>query len=147
MRISYTLHITDALYNGVPAFMFLLGKKIWSFTASRHIRCFSKHISFPGTLSVDICNKYQTSIYGFCWKFSFIIYLYLQFDFFLQISASTPFKGDIAFVSGTDLDSARVDERVSSLTGAFCIQPDPVYYYLLCLICKDVKFIYLDFGT
>ncbi|KAM7487154.1 hypothetical protein LguiB_024638 [Lonicera macranthoides] len=35
-----------------------------------------------------------------------------------QISGSTPFKGDIAFVSGTDLDSARIDERVSSLTGS-----------------------------
>ncbi|KAK3040834.1 hypothetical protein RJ639_029178 [Escallonia herrerae] len=34
-----------------------------------------------------------------------------------QISATTPFKGDIAFVSGAELTSPRVEERVSSLTG------------------------------
>ncbi|CAK9144298.1 unnamed protein product [Ilex paraguariensis] len=34
-----------------------------------------------------------------------------------QISAGIPFEADIAFVSGTDLDSSRVKERVSSLTG------------------------------
>lgn len=36
-----------------------------------------------------------------------------------QISARTPFKTDIAFVSGTGLTSSRVEERVNSLTGAF----------------------------
>ncbi|KAI5351983.1 hypothetical protein L3X38_004874 [Prunus dulcis] len=34
-----------------------------------------------------------------------------------QISAKIPFKTDIAFISGTDLESSRVEERVSSLTG------------------------------
>ncbi|XP_015894405.1 mannosyl-oligosaccharide glucosidase GCS1 isoform X2 [Ziziphus jujuba] len=34
-----------------------------------------------------------------------------------QISAKFPFKIDIAFVSGTGLDSSRVEERISSLTG------------------------------
>lgn len=34
-----------------------------------------------------------------------------------QISAEVPFKADLAFVSGVDLKSSRVDERVSSLTG------------------------------
>ncbi|GMH20778.1 hypothetical protein Nepgr_022620 [Nepenthes gracilis] len=34
-----------------------------------------------------------------------------------QISANAPFKADIAFVSGTDSKSPRVEERISSLTG------------------------------
>lgn len=40
---------------------------------------------------------------------------------FMQISAKFPFKIDIAFVSGTGLDSSRVEERISSLTGLFHI--------------------------
>ncbi|KAI3728397.1 hypothetical protein L6452_17032 [Arctium lappa] len=34
-----------------------------------------------------------------------------------QISARTPFRADIAFVTGTDIDNARVEERVNGLTG------------------------------
>ncbi|KAL7609119.1 mannosyl-oligosaccharide glucosidase GCS1 [Lactuca sativa] len=34
-----------------------------------------------------------------------------------QISAKTPFKADIAFVTGTDIDDAEIQERVNSLTG------------------------------
>ncbi|KAJ8439154.1 hypothetical protein Cgig2_027080 [Carnegiea gigantea] len=34
-----------------------------------------------------------------------------------QISAEVPFKADLAFLSGADLKSSRVDDRVSSLTG------------------------------
>lgn len=34
-----------------------------------------------------------------------------------QITAKTPFKADIAFVTGTDIDDAEVQERVNSLTG------------------------------
>lgn len=34
-----------------------------------------------------------------------------------QISAKIPFKADIAFISGTGLESSRLEERVSSLTG------------------------------
>ncbi|KAJ9549525.1 hypothetical protein OSB04_022068 [Centaurea solstitialis] len=34
-----------------------------------------------------------------------------------QISARTPFSADIAFVTGTDIDNARVEERVNGLTG------------------------------
>lgn len=36
---------------------------------------------------------------------------------FMQISARIPSKIDVAFVSGTGLDSSIVEERVSSLTG------------------------------
>lgn len=35
-----------------------------------------------------------------------------------QISASIPFKADIAFVSGTEVKNSKVEERVSRLTGA-----------------------------
>lgn len=40
-------------------------------------------------------------------------------EFFIspQISARIPFKTDIAFVSGVDLEGSRVEERVISLTG------------------------------
>ncbi|RXH72286.1 hypothetical protein DVH24_033824 [Malus domestica] len=34
-----------------------------------------------------------------------------------QISARAPFRTDVAFISGTRLESSRVEERVSSLTG------------------------------
>ncbi|KVH95684.1 Glycoside hydrolase, family 63 [Cynara cardunculus var. scolymus] len=34
-----------------------------------------------------------------------------------QISATTPFRADIAFVTGTDIDDAKVEERVNGLTG------------------------------
>ncbi|XP_071696005.1 mannosyl-oligosaccharide glucosidase GCS1-like [Rutidosis leptorrhynchoides] len=34
-----------------------------------------------------------------------------------QITAKTPFRADIAFVSGSDVDNARVEERIDSLTG------------------------------
>ncbi|KAI3752417.1 hypothetical protein L2E82_24448 [Cichorium intybus] len=34
-----------------------------------------------------------------------------------QITAKTPFKSDIAFVTGTDIDDAEVQERVNNLTG------------------------------
>ncbi|KAI7724751.1 hypothetical protein M8C21_004628 [Ambrosia artemisiifolia] len=34
-----------------------------------------------------------------------------------QITARTPFRADLAFVTGTDIDNDRVEERVNSLTG------------------------------
>ncbi|KAF5754140.1 putative mannosyl-oligosaccharide glucosidase [Helianthus annuus] len=37
--------------------------------------------------------------------------------FVYQITARTPFKADIAFVTGTDIDNDKVEERVNSLTG------------------------------
>lgn len=38
-----------------------------------------------------------------------------------QISAKVPFKIDIPFLSGTGLKSSRVEERLNSLTGVFCV--------------------------
>ncbi|XP_057543568.1 mannosyl-oligosaccharide glucosidase GCS1-like [Amaranthus tricolor] len=37
--------------------------------------------------------------------------------FVFQISAMVPFKADFAFISGTDMEDPRIDERISSLTG------------------------------
>lgn len=51
-----------------------------------------------------------------------LIYLLLWFPVLMQISAKIPFKTDIAFISGTDLESSRVEERVSSLTGSSSIK-------------------------
>jgi hypothetical protein len=41
----------------------------------------------------------------------------------LQIIGGFPFTTDIVLISGTDLESSRVEERVNSLTGFhhFCI--------------------------
>jgi hypothetical protein len=51
------------------------------------------------------------------------IYLTVFFYFMLQIIGGFPFTTDIVLISGTDLESSRVEERVNSLTGFhhFCI--------------------------
>jgi len=54
--------------------------------------------------------------------------LLAQFEKSMQISAGVPFKADLAFLSGADLKSLRVDDRVSSLTGVFFI--DDLRYQL-----------------